>query len=177
MGNRQVSMEEMTKRVARMKDLKSTSKAFVDTRLPENQREIFDVIGPGVTEDPDSQPAITDAEDFNLTYIGAKPGRGANLHSHSAGVEVFIPMTGTWAVFWGDQGEHEIELDQGDVISVPPDVMRGFRNTGSEYAYLMAILGGTDAGRVTWSPKVLERARKTGLDLDENGNLVETTPA
>ena len=177
MGSRQVSMEEMTKRVARMKDLKSTSKAFVDTRLPENQREIFDVIGPGVTEDPDSQPAITDAEDFNVTYIGAEPGRGANLHSHSAGVEVFIPMTGTWAVFWGDQGEHEIELDQGDVISVPPDVMRGFRNTGGEYAYLMAILGGTDAGRVTWSPKVLERARKTGLDLDENGNLIEITPA
>ncbi len=60
MGIKQVSMDEMMKRVARMKDLKSTSKAFVDTRLPENQREIFDVIGGGVTEDPDSQPEITD---------------------------------------------------------------------------------------------------------------------
>ena len=41
--------------------------------------------------------------------------------------------------------------------------MRGFRNTGSEYAYLMAILGGTDAGRVTWSPKVLETGAKDRL--------------
>ena len=177
MGMNEYSMDEMLERVARMKDLKSSSQAFVDTRLPENQREIFDVIGAGVTEDPALQPAITDAEDFNLTYIGAEPGKGANLHSHSAGVEVFIPITGTWAVFWGNDGEHEIELDQGDVISVPSDVMRGFRNTGNEYAYLMAILGKTDAGKVSWSPKVLERARKTGLDLDENGNLVEIATA
>ena len=104
MGIRQVSMDEMVKRVARMKDLKSTSKAFVDTRLPEIQREIFDVIGGGVTEDPGAVPAITDADDFNLTYIGAEPGKGANLHSHSAGVEVFIPITGKWGVFWGDEG-------------------------------------------------------------------------
>ena len=50
--------------------------------------------------------------------------------------------------------------------------MRGFRNVGSEGGYLMAILGGTDAGRVGWAPQVLERAKETGLQLDEQGNLV-----
>ena len=59
-------------------------------------------------------------------------------------------------------------------ISVPPGVMRGFRNVGSEDAYLMAILGGTDPGRVTWSPDVLEKARRTGLRLDAEGNVIKS---
>jgi hypothetical protein len=50
--------------------------------------------------------------------------------------------------------------------------MRGFRNAGNEDGYLMAILGGTDAGKVAWAPAVLERARQTGLALDEQGNLI-----
>jgi hypothetical protein len=50
--------------------------------------------------------------------------------------------------------------------------MRGFRNVGKESGYLMAILGGTDAGRVSWASQVLEKAKQTGLQLDEQGNLV-----
>ena len=38
----------------------------------------------------------------------------------------------------------------------------------------MAILEGTDAGRVSWAPQVLEQARQTGLQLDAQGNLVES---
>ena len=58
------------------------------------------------------------------------------------------------------------------MISVPPGVMRGFRNAGDTEGYLMAILGGTDAGHVAWAPQVLERAKETGLGLDAQGNLV-----
>ncbi len=86
-----------------------------------------------------------------------------------------MALSGRWAVYWGDHGENEILLDQWDTISVPPGVMRGFRNAGSEDAYLLAILGGTDAGRVTWATEVLERAKRTGLALDAEGNLVATT--
>ena len=41
------------------------------------------------------------------------------------------------------------------------------------HAYLMAILGGTDAGKVGWAKSVLERAQETGLGLDDAGNVVE----
>jgi hypothetical protein len=37
----------------------------------------------------------------------------------------------------------------------------------------MAILGGTDPGRVTWPPNVLEKAKRTGLRFDENGNVIQ----
>ena len=170
--HKQVSKTDMLKRTARFKDLKPSKQAFVDTRLPEHVRDIYNVIGPGVTEDPSLSPAITDAQDFNVTYVGADPGKGAALHSHPT-VEVFIPMSGNWAVYWGDEGENEVELGPFDVISVPVGVLRGFRNIGKEHAYLMAVLGGTVAGKVDWADKVLAEAKKTGLTLDKQGNLVE----
>ena len=168
----QVGMDEMEERVARFRELRPSRQAFVDTRIPEHVRDIYNVIGQGVTEDPDLRPAITAVEGFNVTYVGAESGKGAALHSHST-VEVFIPLSGQWAVFWGDEGENEIVLDTFDCVSVPVGVMRGFRNVGDGHAYLMAILGGTDAGRVGWAKSVLERAAETGLRLDSGGNVVE----
>ena len=174
MGNVQMSRAEMLKRVARFKGLKPSTKAFVDSLIPGHEREIFNVIGRGVTEDTTLQPAIPDARDFNLTLVHAEPGKGAALHAHPT-VEVFMALSGRWAIYWGDQGEHETVLDQWDVISVPPGVMRGFRNAGTQAGYLMAILGGTDAGHVAWAPQVLEQAKTTGLKLDAQGNLLTAT--
>ena len=165
--------EEMESRIARLKDLKKSPQAFVDTRIPEHARDIYNVIGTGVTEDPDLTPAIADTDGFNLTYVGADPGKGAALHDHPT-VEVFIPLNGTWAIIWGENGEHENILEAGDVISVPPGVMRGFRNDGDRHAILMALLGGDNAGKVTWAESVLEKAKETGLSLDDAGNIVET---
>ena len=171
MASVQISKGEMLKRVARFKELRPSRQAFVDSLIPGHERAIFNVIGRGVTEDAYLNPAITDARDFNLTLVQAAPTKGAALHSHTT-VEVFIPLSGEWAIYWGDNGENEIVLGSWDTISVPPGVMRGFRNVGNEDAYLMAILGGTDAGRVSWAPQVLERAKQTGLQLDEQGNLM-----
>ena len=134
-----VSMDEMKKRYAKFSDLNPSKQAFVDTRLPEHERDIFNVIGEGVTEDPELKPAISAVEGFNVTYVGADPGKGAALHAHTT-VEVFYAMSGRWAVFWGDEGENEIELDTFDMVSVPVGVLRGFRNISNEHAYLMAIL-------------------------------------
>lgn len=171
----QISKADMEKRVARFKGLQPSRQAFVDTLIPGHERLIFNVIGRGVTEDTSLRPAITDARDFNLTLVHAEPGKGAALHAHPT-VEVFMPLSGRWAIYWGDRGEQELLLDQWDVISVPPGVMRGFRNAGESAGYLMAVLGGTDAGHVAWAPTVLERAQQTGLALDAQGNLVAPRP-
>src|SRR5215475_8248982 len=172
MASLQVSKDEMMKRVARFKDLRSSRIAFVDSLIPGHEREIYNVIGRGVTEDASLNPAITDARDFNLTYVQAEPGKGAALHAHTT-VEVFVALSGEWGIYWGDNGENEIVLKQWDTISVPPGVMRGFRNTGTKGAYLMAILGGTDPGRVSWAQQVIEKAKQTGLKLDEHGDLMQ----
>lgn len=168
----QISVEEMERtRVARFKQLTPTPRGFVDTAIPGYERLIYNVIGRVVTEDAKLAPAIPDARDFNLTLVKKAPGNRVGLHDHPT-VEVFMPLTGRWGVYWGDDGEHEVLLEQWDVISVPPGVMRGFRNIGTEDSFLLAILGGSDSGHVTWSPKVLEAARQHGVELDAKGNVV-----
>ncbi len=171
MTTREAAMEEMLSRTARFKELKPSKEAFVDTRIPGHERDIFNVIGEGVTEDATLSAAIAAVEGFNVTYIGADPGKGAALHAHDT-VEVFYAMTVLWALYWGDDVDQEIEMDTHDMISVPAGVMRGFRNIGDDHAHIMAIHGATDAGRVTWSPRVLARAKETGLKLDDQGYLV-----
>src|ERR1051325_4048005 len=89
----QVSRAEMLKRTARFAELRSSRQAFIDSKIPGHEREIFNVIGRGVTEDTTLNPAITDARDFNLTYVRAEPGKGAALHAHTT-VEVFVALSG-----------------------------------------------------------------------------------
>lgn len=163
----------MLERVALWKDMKPNPHMFVDTRLPEHERDLYSIIGPGVSEDPDTEPAITDAQDFNIAYIGAEPGKGAALHSHPT-VEVFIPVTGSWAVYWNEgDAQEEVILGPMDCISVPPGVLRGFRNAGDEHAFMIGIVGGADNGHVEWAQSVLDRASATGLKLDGDGFIVE----
>ena len=176
MANRQVSREEMLARTATFHDLKPSPVAFVDTKLPGHERDIFNVIGAGVTEDAALKPAIAAVEGFNLTYSSAEPGKGAALHSHQT-VEVFIPMSGKWSIYWGDDGENEVILEPWDVVSVPVGVLRGFRNIGDEEALLLGTIAGTDPGGVHWRDDVLAEALRLGDGLDEDGQIIETPAA
>ena len=76
MANTHVSKEAMLERVARFKELKSSAQAFLDSEIPGHERDIYNVIGRGVTEDSNLNPAITAVQDFNVTYVGASPGKG-----------------------------------------------------------------------------------------------------
>lgn len=169
-----VSPEEMERdRVARFSELKSSAKAFVDALIPGYERDIYNIIGRGVVEDKELKPPITDNRDFNVGLIKCKPGTGASLHIHETN-EVFIPLTGKWALYWqnSDGQRHEVLLDPYDTISVPIGASRGFRNAGTEEAMMLAVVGGTDPGRVHWPEETIEEARRYGIGLDDNGDLV-----
>jgi quercetin dioxygenase-like cupin family protein len=88
--------------------------------------------------------------------------------------EVFLTLKGRWEVYWleGD-GERKITLDPGDIVNVPIEVYRGFRNASDDPdSTLIAIVGGPDPGKVDWHPSVIDEARKTGLSVDDDGNLI-----
>lgn len=169
-----VTEEAMLERVARFKSLKSTAKSFIDTRIPGHERDIFNIIGAGVMEDREAKPPIA-PQDFHLSVVCCEPGKGAALHSHLT-EEVFMALSGEWEILWGPKGERKVTLQQWDVVSVPLHIMRGFRNSGDTKAYLLAVVGGKDPGRVGWPEMMKEMARKAGLVLDENGDLHEVEP-
>lgn len=168
--------------VARFGTLHGSNIAFLDQRIPAYEREIINVIGMGVTEnvtDPDLAPKIAaPAHGFAVTYIRAPKGCGAALHRHPT-EEVFLALKGRWEIVWLEgEAERTITLDPGDIVNVPIGVYRGFRNAGDDRdATLIAIIGGPDPGKVDWHPSVLDEARKTGLDVDAEGNLVVTPAA
>jgi mannose-6-phosphate isomerase-like protein (cupin superfamily) len=175
-----VSKEAMERdHVARARTVKGSDLAFLDQRIPAYQREIIDMVGMGVTENAALRPNVkAGAHGFSITYVRAPKGKGAALHRHAT-EEVFIPVKGRWQVFWleGDD-ERTLDLDEGDVCNVPIGIYRGFRNlSGGADALLMAIIGGPDAGKVDWHPSVVAEARRTGLSVDDDGNLIVEKPA
>jgi mannose-6-phosphate isomerase-like protein (cupin superfamily) len=169
-----------SERVARFKDLKSSAHAFVDALIPGYERDIYNIIGRGVVEDKELQPPISDNRDFNVGLIKAEPGKGASLHIHETN-EVFIPLTGKWGIYWqnSDGQRHEVVLEPYDTVSVPIGASRGFRNAGDDTALMLAVVGGTDPGKVHWPEETIEEGRSHGIGLDENGDLVplESTQA
>ena len=190
--NRDVTLVELLTNIASTEDQRNLSSAirlFVlnfyrkQLELQHIQKVVqavnltaINMVGMGVTENAALKPNVKEsAVGFSVTYVRAKTGRGAALHRHAT-EEVFIPVKGRWQVFWleGDE-ERTVDLDEGDVLNVPIGIYRGFRSLTD--ALLMAIIGGPDAGKVDWHPSVLEEARKTGLTVDEEGNLIIEKPA
>ncbi|HJY81622.1 MAG TPA: cupin domain-containing protein [Candidatus Binatia bacterium] len=149
MASVQISKEEMLKRVARFKELKPIDyKAMGSGYVPVGM-EAFSIIGQ-VTKDI---PSIEAPHGFTMAVTKVDPGKGAPLHSHKT-AEVFVPLSGQWAFYWGDKGENELTLGPWDVISFPAGLMEGFRNLGNEPGYLLAILGAPEVGEVTYAPQV-----------------------
>src|SRR5438067_7787739 len=164
MASRIVTKEEMLTRVAKFNTLKASARPLVDAVLPQFNRQIFSIIGGGVTEDASMKAPISAVEGFHLSVIKAGPKKGTGLHNHKT-VEVFMPLTGTWSVQWGDNGENELTIGQWDVISIPTGIMRGFRNDSAEEAHMLALVGGDDPGRVAWATNVMSAVREKGFDL------------
>jgi mannose-6-phosphate isomerase-like protein (cupin superfamily) len=163
---------EMERHIARWQKQKSTHAAFIDTKIPGHEREIWSIIGTGNLEDPNLPKPPIPAQDFTLAIVRAEPGKGAALHSHLT-QEVFIPLTGRWEVFWGPEGKRSAVLEPYDVISLPVHLMRGFRNVGMDAALLLAVVGGKEPGKVGWPESVKQKARAAGVELDSEGLLHE----
>ena len=168
--------------VARIDAMHGSDLAFLDQRMPGHEREIINVIGMGVTENVTETalaPKIAaPCHGFAITYVRAGDTKGAALHRHPT-EEVFVPIKGAWDIFWleGDD-ERSVRLEPGDVVNIPIGVFRGFRGASDEPdALLMAIFGGPDPGKVDWHPSVIEQARATGLEVDDDGNLQEVDDA
>jgi mannose-6-phosphate isomerase-like protein (cupin superfamily) len=151
------TVEEMEARVARFRTLRPTDD-YVDARIPGCERTTFRVLG--------RQPgAPLEAEDFHMNIVRCEPGKSAPLHSHLT-QEVFMPLTGRWEVFWGPEGERSVLLEPWDTVAIPPGLSRGFRNVGTEAAYLVGMASGRDPGNIDWPATVKAAALAVGMRLD-----------
>lgn len=106
-------------------------------------------------------------------------------HAHSDTQESFFILDGHFEVYTGFENESAISLGPGDVIGIPKQVMRTFRNMSGRPARLLAIIQGPDRMKdgVSYSRRVgaeferrfgaatIDAYRKIGMTFDAEERL------
>lgn len=171
-----VSPHELVHRTILRKDLKADRAAFLDTRIPGSEAKInYPLIGPGVSENADQVVPVTEPHGFNLGGAVMPAGVVNNLHLHFT-AEVFVCFAGEWDFRWGvDGADGDAVVADGDVISIPTWIFRGFTSRTDD-AWLYTALGRDQSGGLIWAPSVIAEAAKYGNHLTVDGQLVETGP-
>jgi mannose-6-phosphate isomerase-like protein (cupin superfamily) len=128
-----------------------------------------------VSENADQVVPVTEPHGFNLGAAVMPAGVVNNLHLHFT-AEVFMCLAGEWQFRWGVDGtDGEALVQDGDVISIPTWIFRGFTSRTDD-AWLYTALGRDQSGGLIWAPSVIERAAQTGMFLSADNKLIETAP-
>jgi quercetin dioxygenase-like cupin family protein len=170
-----VSAGELERRTVRRSDWVSCKAAFIDCRTPGSDRkENYAFIGPGVSQNADQFVNLTELHGYNVGAAAMPNGVTNNLHLHFT-AEVFINFGGTFRLRWGVDGKQgEYISNDGDVITVPTWIFRGFTNEGPDDGILLTVLGHDVTGGIIWGPSVLEEAESYGLYLTADSRLIDT---
>lgn len=103
-----------------------------------------------------------------ITVAQCTPNQGPVSHNHTGTLETFFCLDGRFDVLWGNELQHKVTLNPGDLCSVPPNVYRTFRNLTNAEARLLVLIQGDDK----MSDKI-EMLRSIGEDLrQQHGDQV-----
>lgn len=171
-----VTPAELEHRTIWRRDLREDRAAFLDTKIPGSEAKInYPMIGPGVSENSEQAVPITEPHGFNLGGAVMPAGVINNLHLHFT-AEVFVCFAGRWDFRWGVDGtDGEAVVADGDVISIPTWIFRGFTSKTDD-AWLYTALGRDESGGLIWAPSVIEQSARYGNHLTAAGTLIETAP-
>jgi len=172
-----ISLEEMTKNIARFEDLVA-NKAKTGNKIPPEARERMTaratktvIADPTATDTPwgaggEGGP-IPGPKNFAVVIAECEARNGPGLHVHQNSTETFTCIQGRFRIEWGDNAEHAIELNLFDTISVPPGVMRRFENISDETGLLYVILQGNEhrLRDVEFAPSLGEELREQFGDV------------
>ncbi len=145
----QVSVEEMEKRVARWDQrevipIQKMLPADLNRELIADQ--VFGVVTSNQEGDPqnffDTAPIQSGVSGMAVSVVSCPSEQGPGNHVHQFTYENFMPLSGRWRIFWGDESEHHVDLDQWDMVSVPPGTMRRFENLSGERAHMLVLAYG-----------------------------------
>lgn len=165
-------MTDLSNRTARFAELSQWT-VQTDDVVPQEVRDLIyarklvTAAAPEGVQGPFRNPAVVTVDDFSLTFAVCPPGQGPGLHSHLRTTETFVCLKGRFRVYWGESGEHETVLDELDLISIPPGVIRGFQNVGDGEGILQVLItGGVHDMNDIWMPRsVVEAIKAHGEDV------------
>lgn len=162
--------DRLARRTTRRSQPVSFDRALIDRRTPgSDAKEDHSPIGNGFPQSPGQ--VINLQEDHGVDVGAAAMPRGVTnaFHGHCT-AEVLPSFRDDWLLRWG-QGEQEGEFrpTEGDVVTIPTWVFRGFTDVGQHDGWLPTAPGRSDTGGVIRGPSVLDEA--AGHDLHPSGTL------
>ncbi|AKT50251.1 hypothetical protein [Arsenicicoccus sp. oral taxon 190] len=170
-----VSAEEVERRTIRRGALVSCNNAFIDCRTPgSDKKENYALIGSGVSQNDGQLINLQEDHGYNIGAAAMPNGVTNSLHMHFT-AEVFFNFRGEWLFRWGRGGqEGEYLSHEGDIVTVPTWIFRGFTNAGQDDGWLFTALGQANTGGIIWGPSVLQEAEGHGLYLTADNRLIDT---
>lgn len=170
-----ITQTEASNRHIKRNDYTSCTVAFIDCKTPGSElKENYSIIGPGVTSSAEQVINLPEPHGFNIGAAAMPHGITNNLHVHFT-AEVFIVHQGEWTFRWGSRGENTWVGREGDILSVPTWMFRGFTNTGPDNGWLFTVLGGDNTGGVIFHPDIIREAANYGLYISTQNTLIDTS--
>lgn len=169
-----ITAQALQQRVISFASLRHTTQAFIDYCLPECKPKYnYALVGPGVSQDPAQPVSLREPHGFQVGGVAMPHGKVNPPHLHFT-CEVFICTRGDWRIQWGfNPGVASAEIGEGDLVSVPTWIYRGFTNIGVDDGFLFTALGGDHTGGILWAPDTLAAAARQGVVLTEDHRIVD----
>ena len=166
--------DQIKERFIPFSSLSYTTEAFVDYRIPECAPKYnYALIGPGVSQNPKQPVNLREKHGFQVGGISMPHGRTNPPHMHFT-AEVFICFKGNWQMQWGfNPDPHTADIGEGDVLTVPTWIYRGFKNIGVDDGFMFTGLGRDSTGGILWGPSTLEAARQQGVHLTKDYQIID----
>ena len=166
--------EQILARFIPFGSLQYSTEAFIDYCIPECAPKYnYALIGAGVSQNPKQPVSLREQHGFQVGGISMPHGKRNPPHMHFS-AEVFICTRGNWEMHWGfNPGHQTAELGEGDILTVPTWIYRGFKNVGVDDGFMFTALGRDSTGGILWGPSTLELARQNGVRLTHDYQIVD----
>ncbi len=170
-----ITPEALAARHIPFDSLRYSTEAFIDYCIPEcGPKYNYALIGPGVSQNAKQPVSLREPHGFQVGGVSMPHGKTNPAHMHFT-CEVFICTRGDWAIQWGFNPEvSAAAIGEGDIVSVPTWLYRGFTNRGVDDGFLFTALGGDHTGGVLWGPTTLAAAARQGVYLTDDYRIVDT---
>lgn len=119
-------LDEVMANVARFADLECDPNSFVDRADPARRLAIRWPISTAHRAAPAGIPA---PHSFHMSFVETRAGNSPVLHTHTYR-EVFMPIRGTYRVYFNRDAAEYVELGPLDTFSVPPLLWRRLEQQG-----------------------------------------------
>ena len=166
--------EKLKERFIPFDSLRYSTEAFIDYCIPEcSPKYNYALIGSGVSQNPKQPVSLREKHGFQVGGISMPHGKTNPPHMHFT-AEVFMCVKGEWNMQWGfNPLSQSADIGEGDIISVPTWIYRGFTNIGVDDGFMFTGLGRDSTGGILWGPSTLEAARQQGVHLTADYQMID----